>query len=310
MTDHSASDKRPPQRTTAVADAVSRLKRRDFIKGAASLGASAALPLGLAACFGGGDDSPSVPAGKEARTLFFNLSHENHAGKTYYLTGGGQRIPLVSVKDTPEVLRRVRATHKFLAAVPDDQITHHVENAVFANESVTLCYVSTDIDTAAGTWSMTAVQLVIPASGSTRAYASARARSPSGALPMSAKRALYGLPAAQTEQDLREERDLLDTASHAATLVGAHPDLMCLEPGAAHTVHAAHVDTDFNVILLAQRLRQQQYGPALPQLQAGKDNTGGWATLLPVPGDNGVPLKNQNGQHKGRIQYQPHLSLC
>ena len=236
------------QAKTAVADAVSSLSRRNFIKRAAGLGASVALPFGMAAslssCGGGDDDTPAAqPRPTEARTLFFNLAHENHAGKVYYLTGGGQRLRLVPVKDQPEVLQRVRTTHKFLAAIPDQHITHHVEGATFVTDSVTLCYVSTDLDVDAGTWSMSAVHVLIPTGGSGAAYASARARTPSGPLPISAKRARYGLPAAETEQDLREELDLLDTTSHAAALVGMHPDLACLEPGAAHTVFSVHVNT-------------------------------------------------------------------
>lgn len=313
-TDKSQNGDAVRQPRTALADAISSMSRRSFIQRMASLGASAALPLGMAGslvgCGGGDDDDTPPPPARptETRTLFFNLSHEDHAGRTYYLTGGGQRLTLVSVKDQPEVLQRARATNSFLAAVPDAQITHHVADAPFVTDSVTLCYISTDLDAAAGTWSMSAVQLVIPTSGSPAAYASARAATPSGPLPISARRAFYGLPAAQTEQDLRDELDLFDATSHAATLVSMHPDLACLEPGAAHTVVSVHVNTDLNVVLLGQRLAQGQYGPATMQETAGHDNASGWATLLPVLDDNGQPLRNATGKHKGRIQYQPKLN--
>src|SRR5690606_7522471 len=128
------------------------------------------------------------PPTTHQRTLFVNLAHENHAGKTYYLTGGGRRFELTSTADRPEVLARARQTNGFLRAVPDDQITHHIENAIFASDSVTLCYVSSDMDAPAGTWSMSAVHLYIPPEGATLAYERARSRAPSGPLPLSAKR--------------------------------------------------------------------------------------------------------------------------
>ncbi|MBS1831181.1 MAG: hypothetical protein JST65_00630 [Acidobacteria bacterium] len=282
------------------------MTRRQFLTRAAAAGMMLAVPP----VFASQRDDPTSrrsPRPKEQRTLFFNLSHENHAGKTYFLTGGGQRYALTKVADRPDVLRHARQTNAFLRAVPDSQITHHVENAVFAADTVTLCYVSADINTPAGTWSMSAVQLVIPTSGAAYAYAQARKSTPSGPLPLSAKRKHYGIAPAQTEQDLREERDLLDPVSHAATMVGCHPDLMSLEPNSAYTVHSNHVDRSIDVILLSGKLSQPQYGPAMPQQTPGQPNATGWGTLQPVPGDGGAPLKNQKGKHAGRIQYQPSL---
>lgn len=282
------------------------MTRRQFLAQAAAAGMLLAVPPVFASLQ---DDSTSdrPTRATEQRTLFFNLSHENHAGKTYYLTGGGQRYRLTPVADRPDVLSKARQSNAFLRAVPDNQITHHVENAVFAADTVTLCYVSADLNTQAGTWSMSAVQLYIPSSGATYAYAGARKCTPTGPLPLSAKRKYYGIAPAQTEQDLREERDLLDPVSHAATMVGCHPDLMSLEPNSAYTVHSNHVDRSIDVVLLSGKLNQPQYGPATPQQAPGKPNATGWATLQPVPGDGGAPLKNVHGKHAGRIQYQPSL---
>ncbi|MDN5938871.1 MAG: hypothetical protein L0H83_09430, partial [Salinisphaera sp.] len=282
------------------------MTRRQFLTRTAAAGMMLAVPS-LFACAGEKFTRNQPPRPKEQRTLFFNLSHENHAGKTYFLTGGGHRYKLTEVSGQPDVLRQVRKTHAFLRAVPDSHITHHVENAMFASDTVTLCYVSADTDTQAGTWSMSAVQLYIPPSGAAHAYAQARKARPSGPLPLSAKRKYYGIASAQTEQDLREERDLLDPVSHAATMVGCHPDLMSLEPNSAHTIHSNHVDHSIDIVLLSQKLNQSQYGPAMPQQTPGQPNATGWGTLQPVPGDGGVPLKNVTGQHAGRIQYQPSL---
>jgi len=281
------------------------VNRRGFLASGAGVGLAAfGVPPLLTSCGGHDDDAPPTT---HTRTLFFNLAHENHAGKTYYLTGGGRRYQLTRVSDQPEVLASARQSNAFLRAVADAQITHHVESAAFANDSTTLCYVSSDIDTGTGTWSMSSVQLYIPASGASRAYAQARKLTPVGPLPLSAKRQRYGITAARTEQDLREERELLDPTSHAATMVGCYPDLMALHPDAAHTIHSNHVDHSIDVVLLSGKLNQPQYGPATPQLTPGQPNATGWATLQPLPGDGGAPFKNKNGQHAGRIQYQPSL---
>jgi hypothetical protein len=296
------------------ADLPGSVNRRSFLTQGAGLGLGLGLPPLLAGC-GGGDGAPWMtpasslgsPTGKHSATLFFNLSHEAHAGKTYYLTGGGQRIALTPVADQPHVLRRVRQSNAFLRGVPDDQITHHVDSATFANGVTTVCYVSSDFgDPDSGTWSMSSVQLYIPPAGASRAYAAARQLRPSGPLPMSAKRRRYGAPASRTEQDLRDERVLLDPVSQASTMVGFQPDLMSLDAGAAHTIHSNHVDLDINVYNLGLMLASPQYGPALPQQPGSRPS--GWATLVPVLGDDGVPLRNKHGQHAGRIQYLPSLN--
>jgi hypothetical protein len=239
-----------------------------------------------------------------AYTLFFNLSHEAFADTTYFLVGGGRRYAVTKVSDEPQVLAQARQGNAFLRAVPDDQITHRSENVVLASDNVTLSYLYADIDPQAGTWSMSGVYLLIPPNGAAAAYAAARTRTPSGPLPLSAKRRLYGLPAAQTAQDLHEERALLDTTSHAATIVGAHPDLFSLEPTAANIVHSNHVDTSIDVTLLSEQLRR--LGPATPQTTPGQPNQTGWGTLVPVIDDTtGQPFVNTKGQNAGRLQYQP-----
>lgn len=286
--------------------------RRSFIERAAGSGMAIVLPAGLVAC---GDSDPAaepLPPPQEGRTLFVNLAHETHQGKRYWLTGGGKRYPVVPCGERPGVLEAVRSTNQFLRAVPIGQITHMVEGVQLAPDSVTLAYVSSDLDVQAGTWSMSSVQLLIPPAAAATAFARAASRDPGAALPLSAKRRFYGLAPAMTEQDLREERDLLDPVSHAATLIGCHPDLMSLEPGAAHTVQSNHIGNDIGVVLLSARLKAA--GPALPESNPGQPNADGWATLVPVrdgDGLHGAPLVNRNGLHKGRIQYQPstHPSL-
>ncbi|MDQ6780956.1 MAG: twin-arginine translocation signal domain-containing protein, partial [Candidatus Eremiobacteraeota bacterium] len=294
----------------AVNTVIANPSRRDFLRHTAGAGLALGLSPLLASC-GGSDSAPDTPPARETQTLFFNLAHEDAGDKAYYLTGGGQRYALTRVSAQPEVLARERQNNKFLRGVPDDQITHHVENVVTASDSVTLFYSGPDIDPAAGTWSMSYVFLQVPTSGAAHAYRQARARRPSGPLPLSAKRKLYGLPPAESEQDLREERVLIDTASLAAALVGTHPDLLSLEPNSAHNIQSNHIDTSIDVVLLAEKLRGAQYGPAMPQQIANTPNATGWGTLVPLMNETptGIagPVKNQNGKNRGRIQYQPIL---
>lgn len=288
-----------------VQESAGPVSRRHFLASSAGFGLAAIGIAPLQSGCLGDDDPPARPT--HQRTLFFNLSNERHAGKTYYLTGGGRRFTLVPRADQPEVLARERQSNAFLRSVSDDQITHHIEVATFASDSVTLCYVSSEIDPQAGTWSMSSVQMYIPPEGAAFAYASARLTTASGPLPLSAKRRRYGAPAASSAQDLRDERALFDTTSHAATVVGGYPDLMGLDPNVAHAIHSNHIDVSADVYLLNLKLNQAQYGAATPEQMPGQPNASGWATLRPVPGDGGMPLKNKLGQHAGRIQYQPSL---
>ena len=229
------------------------------------------------------------------------------ARRTSWSAAGG-RYELVPVASNPSVLAAARQTNAFLRAVPDEHITHHVEGAVLATDSVTICFNGADIDAGAGTWSMTGVFLNIPSTASAQPVLHASARAAGGkALPRSAKRARYGLSAAASESDLRDEQVLIDTASYAAAMIGAHPDLMSLEPTSAHVVHSNYIDGDTSTVLLNEQLQDPSYGPAMPAATAGTKNATGWGTLMPVVGDDGQPMKNTLGQNKGRIQYMPVL---
>ena len=118
-----AQSAQTPHRETRIAAAVRHLSRRDFLRRAAGAG----IALGMAPVLGGcgGDDTPAdsgPPPGKERRALFFNLSLEAHAGRTYYLTGGGNRYALVPVQERPDVLARGRLARLVKSSLTPDQI--------------------------------------------------------------------------------------------------------------------------------------------------------------------------------------------
>src|SRR4051812_16214576 len=88
--------------------------RREFLASGAGLGLAAlGIPPLLASC-GGGDDE--APRPEFVQTLFFNLAHEDHHGKTYTLTAAGRRYVLTPVPEAPEVLRQARTQNAFLRA--------------------------------------------------------------------------------------------------------------------------------------------------------------------------------------------------
>ncbi len=82
--------------------AAADVSRRHFLASGAGVGL-AALGVGplLASCGGSDDDTSARPT--HQRTLFVNLAHESHTGKTYYLTGGGRRFTLTPTADRPRV---------------------------------------------------------------------------------------------------------------------------------------------------------------------------------------------------------------
>src|SRR5205814_421725 len=112
------------------------------------------------------------------------------------------------------VLQRERAVNGFLRATADEQITHHIDSAVFATDSISLCYVGTTNGRSDGTWSMSMIYMHIPNNGADFAFNAA-----SKPIPLSNKRAFYGHSSAQSAQDLRDENALVDVHDHATTMV-------------------------------------------------------------------------------------------
>jgi hypothetical protein len=136
--------------------------------------------------------------------------------------------------------------------VPDDQITHYLENAVFPTDITPLGYTGDPIDREAGTWSMLTVLQHLPSSAVPAAYAHARQLTPDGPLPLSAKREFYGITAAFTEQDLREELDLVDYTDFARTLIALQPDMLCANPRGAEIIATDYIATNSGTRFLAR----------------------------------------------------------
>src|SRR3982751_1248344 len=179
--------------------------RRQFLTGALATGALTGIPAGLRA-----DDrrhaAKVTQPRLEQRDYFFNFAHEaDHQTATYYLVGGGTRVRLNRAQDHPGVLKQHRKKNKFLQNVPDDQLTHFVQNVRLSADFVTMSYVIQGGNTSAGTWNMSAMYFLPPMDGIAEAAALSVERAGASPIPLSAKRALYGHAAAITAEDLIEE---------------------------------------------------------------------------------------------------------
>ena len=138
--------------------------RRRFLTGALATGALTGLPAGLLADRGG-RGKPDKPR-FEQRDYFFNFAHEaGHETATYYLVAGGTRVRLNRVQDNPGVLKHHRKKNKFLQNVPDDQLTHFVQNVRLSADFVTMSYVIQGANPSTGTWNMSAMYFQPPMGG-------------------------------------------------------------------------------------------------------------------------------------------------
>jgi hypothetical protein len=213
------------------------MARREFLARAAAAGMAMGLPPLLASC--GGDSAPSAaPPATESRLLFFNLSNSRHITTEHHLNIAGQRFRLTPVDEAPHVLRLARQANGFLRGISDTSITHHVEASLPAN-GVALGYVSCLENPETGTWAMSSLYLSLPPS----AYDAAAERM-RGNLQRSAKSRFYGSPAALNAAALREEAMLIDSHDHASALIGAHAELLSLDPASAAYIHTGYIGPD------------------------------------------------------------------
>jgi hypothetical protein len=285
-----------------------RSGRREFIKRAGAAAAAVAvpaLPIGatpadrLAQARGKPPQRDATPV-----TLFFNLSHLNHVGTTHYLNIAGSKHPLTPIAENPQVLQQARVGNAFLADLADRYITHYAANVDAPSDVITLAYLTCNENPASGTWEMTSMHFIIPRTGFAYAYARARELTPTGALPLSAKRQMYGLSAATAQSDLEGEAVLFDFNSHAEALVGLHPDILSIDPPSGAHIQSNYVSQDSSTQFLAQLL--QGMGPAAPQGTTSASGLPPWATLMPLVYDaTGQPYKKSDGKLN---QYYPDWS--
>lgn len=299
--------RRGPQRANDGDQAARRkpasVTRRTFVKGLGAGGALLGLPHLPVDDAKAQSASTRAPRRRETRTLIFNLSHLGPAavGTTHYAYIGGRKFRLAHVSEAPQVLARERRRNEFLQSLPDHQLTH-VAVAEVPSDSVGLAYVTCNENTTTGMWEMTGTFFHPPLTALAHAYRLARVRTPQGPLPLSGKRKRYGVRPATTLKDLRDEAVLVDPASFAEALVGAHPDILSLDPDSHSHIHTNYIGTDGTTQFLAVQL-SSTYGPATVGGTTSVSGKPPWGTLQPLvnPATN-QPFKKSDGQLN---QYYP-----
>ena len=223
------------------------LDRRTFLQYSAGAGLLLGAGSLLQACAGGSEEggpgeggSLGGPLRTEARTYLFNFAHMDTSTHDLILVAGKQRVPLQRI--TPAVLQQVRRQHPILTYVPDDHLTHHVQDLAMPAAAVQLCYVQRVArGTQDGRWDMALLFYHHPTSALLEARQrglarQARLRLLGRTLPeVPVKWLPYGLtPALRAAlNDPVGEAVLLDFTSQAEALVASHPELLSGEPNSA-----------------------------------------------------------------------------
>ena len=270
--------------------------RREFLTLAATTTAALASWRLLSGC-GGDDDSQASQS--VSHDLFFDFQHETDANDaTYHVVVGGRRYPLERAQS--HHLDNARQTNKFLQGVPDESLTHVLQNFPTLRDFLQIAYVVKN-PSKDGTWAMSSLFFILPPSSVAAAheFALQTLQSSSTTQKASAKRRRYGVSAAATQQDALDEEWLASPSDHATALVSLHNELLCGHPDTAAYIQKQVVQQYGDVDL--DRLTD-----AITATGAAAPEPGGWATLMPIvdPSTN-KPLVFDKGSNAGLIAYQP-----
>ena len=296
------------RRAAAAAGRPRSKERRRFLQ-TASVGAIA----GLHPMAGGGQSMPladvRLPRGRRRPpiTLFFNLSHFGDIETDHHLYLAGRKYTLARVQDAPGVLAAHRRSNAFLRAVPDHKITHQATGVLAPLFTVALGYATCNENPDLGTWEMTGMCVHIPGDMHARAYAEARMLTPTGPLPLSPKRRMYGAPAATSLRDLQEETLLIDPTSFAEALVAVHPDIASMEPSTAAHLRTNYVSGNSDVMFLGLFVLPNK-GPAAPPGVTNITGTDPWGTLTPLLDERQSPPQPYKKSDGKLNQYYPECA--
>ena len=166
--------------------------RRSFLTGALAAGALTGLPAGLLADGRGPAGKPGSLASNRGTTSSTSHTKQDTKPRPTISSRAAPASRSTGCRDHPGVLQHHRKKNRFLQGVPDDQLTHFVQNVRLSADFVTMSYVIQGADTNTGTWNMSAMYFRRRRAGSPTAAALAVERAGSDPIPLSAKRALYG----------------------------------------------------------------------------------------------------------------------
>ncbi len=278
------------------------LSRRQFLKSTAAVGLVAATPGLLAGCGDGSDGPRPTPTPtpgppvrvRERRTLHFDLSHNGplREARLGVLNSDSWRARLHP--HTAKTRARFRRLTPLLAAIPDDRLTHYVEDVDLPADALQLVTVTGT--TAGGEPALLGAYLHIPMQ--TLDEYAARAAAGTAAMPVALMEA-YGVGpgAAELATLLTVTNDYITPLTTAVALCFHHPEVMNLNP-----MLGANTIIGFIQNLPATCTDPTQgckfIDPAAFWIATNSPATttpGGWATLVVQTDADGKPVVDSNG---------------
>ena len=257
-------------------DGFGPLTRRQMLKGSALAAIAATLPTVVP----GGDssseaaDAPLLADARETRTLHFDLSlfqGQLKKARLIALRSAAHGAPLRAHTDASR--RRHRAQRPALAAIPDAQLTHYIEDVDLPSDALQLLTV-TGTHAATGEPVLCGMHVHIPGAA------------------LTALASQSGAPASLATSP---GNDYANPLSTAVSLVFHHPEVMNLnvEQGAAiltaiQTLPCRDGDTTCTPFINTLAFAIASKWPATT-------TPGGWATLVPLTEADGTPARDEQG---------------
>ncbi len=283
--------KQGPRKATPQAPG-GAISRRGFLAGATAAGVTAGMPGFLIGCGSDDDasDAPPVERPRELRTLDFDFSYaEVDQLELSVIGSASHRASLVEHDDASRA--RHRLLNPTLIEVPDDQLTHYVEDVDLPSDALQLVRVK-GRHVATGDEALVSMHIHTPIEASRE---------------VSARAEQFGIHADRWGQA---------TTSGSSTVIDLDTYQTPVESAVAlvfhnHEITNLNVDQGTAIIDLIQTLPCTGSGctpyiSTVAEMIAAQwpaTPTGGWATLEQILDTNGDPLLDSNG--KPMIQYVP-----
>jgi hypothetical protein len=294
------------------------LSRREFLAGTTLTGVALTLPPWLAGC--GSDDcdeqaatpapspTPSPTPGerpRERRTLHFDFSFASLRDLRLQATNSESHLAPI-LEHTAESRTRHREMNAALAEVPDERLTHYIEDVDLPSDALQMVWVT---GARADSGEAVVAGLHVHAPAAARRAAQRRALAADGEARRSATAHAYGIGRSglpQAEGVLMGTTDYLTPVATAVSLVFHSPEIMNL-----------NVDQGTTILQLIETLpctTEPMCTPFLGTLAAQiaqkwpASTSGGWATLVQVTDVNDNPVMNSQGMPAYRYDLDPEIS--
>jgi len=269
--------------------------RRRFLKQAAGAGVALGVAQWLASC--GFSDDGAAQGGTELRTHYFDLSGAG-AAHDYFLVAGAREHRLSR-------LTAAQLASPDLLHLGGKPVTHAVTAELPANEIQMLYVKAVAADAPPGTWSMPMMFFHVPAAASARvSQALAASGRKTNSLQAAAGRTVerlvvagLGVGTAHAQATGYCSGDLYDQYKdyfdQAVGMVCHHPEICTFDAQTLAYIQQNIVCRDESIQDLAVSLF----------VQGQATTSGGWATLVPVIGQDGQQERDDQGQLRYYTQY-------